>query len=194
MPQDELAILLWQLLGRVVLPLWLAAGLADYLAHARTSIATTSGVHESALHLLQTAEIGIPMLALLFLEANAPVLALLFAGTIAHTVTAYRDVRYAVGRRHIPVFEQFVHSFLIVLPLTALAIIAVLHWQQLQALVDPFNATAGTWSLRWRDPPFAPGTIIAVLGASFLFGIVPGLVEFARTQAAHRRMAAGPGR
>jgi hypothetical protein len=194
MPQDELAVLLWQLLGHVILPLWLAAGLADYLAHARTRIATTSGVHESALHLLQTAQIGIPMLALLFLEANAPVLALLFAGAIAHTVTAYRDLRYAAGRRHIPVFEQFVHGFLVVLPLTALAIIAVLHWQQLQVFADPFNAAPGTWSLRWRDPPFAPATIVAVLGASFLFGVVPGLAEFARSLAARRRTDAAPGR
>lgn len=69
----------------MVLPLWLAAGLADCLAHARTSTARTSGVHDSAFHLSQTVEIGIPMLAMQFLEANAPVLALLFAGTVAAT-------------------------------------------------------------------------------------------------------------
>ena len=38
--------LLGTLLGWVVLPLWLASGVADYLCHARTDLARTSGVHE----------------------------------------------------------------------------------------------------------------------------------------------------
>ena len=124
-PADpQLAALLWRLLGCAILPLWLLAGLADYVVHARTRIERTSGVHESALHLLQTGEIALPMLALLFLEATPTVLALALAGVIAHSVTAYRDVRYASPRRRITVFEQFVHAFLIVLPLAALAVFA----------------------------------------------------------------------
>lgn len=176
-----------------MLPLWLLAGMADYLTHRRTHIAQTSGVHESALHLLQTAEIGIPLLALLFLEGGATVLALAVAGAVAHTATSYRDVRYAVAWRHITVFEQFVHGFLIVLPLAALAIVAVLHWSAWQILLHPFDAPAGSWALRWRDPPFAAGTIAAVLSASLLFGVVPGLAEFVQTLAARRQPKAQPG-
>jgi hypothetical protein len=41
-----------------VLPVWLAAGFADYLCHRAASIETTSGPKESLLHLLQLAEMG----------------------------------------------------------------------------------------------------------------------------------------
>jgi hypothetical protein len=199
-PADpQLATLLWRLLGCAILPLWLLAGLADYIVHARTRIERTSGVHESALHLLQTAEIAVPMLALLFLEATPPVLALALAGAAAHTATAYRDIRYASPRRRITVFEQFVHAFLIVSPLAALAVVAVLHWPAWRALLLPFAATpvdagGAAWTLRWRDPAFAPSTLAMVLGASFLFGVVPGAVEFVRTLAARRDEAPPPGR
>lgn len=189
MPDPQLAALLWRLLGCAILPSWLLAGVADYAIHARTRIERTSGVHESALHLLQTAEIGVPMLALLLLEATPPVLALALAGVAAHTATAYRDLRWAAPRRRIPVFEQFVHAFLIALPLVALAIVALLHWPAWRALFPPSDGAA--WTLRWRDPPFAPATLAAVLGASILFGVVPGIVEFARVVAA-RRQAGSP--
>jgi hypothetical protein len=43
-----------------VLPVWLAAGLADYLCHRAASIESTSGRKESLLHLLQFDEMGIP--------------------------------------------------------------------------------------------------------------------------------------
>jgi len=46
-----------------VLPLWLAAGFADYLCHRASHIEATSGPKESALHLLQFAEMAIPTLA-----------------------------------------------------------------------------------------------------------------------------------
>lgn len=168
------AALLWGLLGWVVFPLWLACGLADYLCHWRTDLARTSGPHESWLHALQTAEIAVPMLALLFLEVTAATLLLMTAGAAAHSFTAWRDVRYASRLRRIPPFEQYVHAFLIVLPLVALAVVVVLHWPVATAMPD---AGAADWSLRLRDPPFAPATIAVVLGASFLFGLVPGAWE-----------------
>jgi hypothetical protein len=173
--------LLWGLLGYVILPLWLLVGLADYATHARTRIAETSGMHESALHLLQTAEIGIPVLAVLLLQVNALALGLMIIGVAAHTVTAYRDVRYAARLRYISPFEQFVHNFLNVLPLAALAIVIVLHWPAFQALLALADAPSGAWTLQWREPPFDRGVIATVLGASVLFGILPGLVEFVRT-------------
>src|SRR5205823_4190777 len=54
-----------------VLPLWLAAGFVDYLCHRASHIETTSGPKESALHLLQFAEMALPTLASIFLEINA---------------------------------------------------------------------------------------------------------------------------
>ena len=168
--------LLWGLLGYVVFPLWLLAGLADYLCHSRTDLAHTSGVHESVLHLLQTAEIAVPALVLLFLDVTAATLALMVAGVAAHVFTSWRDLHYAARLRYIPPFEQYVHAFLIVLPLVALAIVAILHWPEVVAMADP--AIASDWSLRWRQPAFRIDRIIAVLAAALVFGVLPGLSEF----------------
>lgn len=173
--------LLWGLLAYVVLPLWLLAGVADYATHARTRIAETSGSHESALHLLQTVEVGVPVLMVLLLKVNALTLAVMILGVAAHTVTAYRDVRYTARLRYISPFEQFVHNFLNVLPLMALAIVIVLHWPAFLTLLEPMAAPPEAWALQWRDPPFDRGVIAAVLVASVLLGVVPGVVEFART-------------
>lgn len=170
--------LLWGVLGYGVLPLWLLAGLADYITHARSRLAQTSGVRESALHLLQTAEIGVPMLALLFLEVSALTLGLMIFGAVAHTISAYRDIRYATPLRHVSTFEQFAHAFLIVLPLAALVVVIVLHWPAFTALLALSDAPQDAWTLRWREPPFDVGVIVAILGASFLFAVLPGLLEF----------------
>ena len=180
-------MLLWGLLGYVVFPLWLLSGMADYLCHARTDIAHTSGAHESALHLLQTVEIGIPMLALLFLRVDALTLSLMIAGVAAHTHTSWRDVRYAARLRHVSPFEQYVHAFLIVLPLLALAIVLILHWPALLAMTDPASAD---WALQLRQPMFDAGVITAILAAATIFGVLPGVAEFVHTLRAARRGSA----
>ncbi|KQY52320.1 hypothetical protein [Lysobacter sp. Root494] len=174
---------LWLLLGVGVLPLWLLAGLCDYITHARTRIAETSGVPESFLHLLQTAEIGVPLLAVLLLEVNALVLVLAVAGVVAHSLTAYVDVRYALPRRHVSAFEQFVHAFLIVLPFTALALVVILHWTQFASL---WRGDA-SWVLEWKRHPWDARMIASVLAGSLLFGVLPGVYEFMRTWRARAR-------
>jgi hypothetical protein len=174
---------LWLLLGAGVLPLWLLAGLCDYITHARTRIAETSGMHESFLHLLQTAEIGAPLLGVLLLEVNALVLVLALLGVVAHTLTAYADVRYAQPRRHVSVFEQFVHAFLIVLPFTALVLVVILHWTQFASL---WRGDA-SWTLEWKQHPWNIGVIASVLAGSLLFGVLPGSYEFMRTWRARAR-------
>src|SRR5207244_7699032 len=54
-----------------IMPLWFAAGFADYLCHRASNIATTAGPKESLLHLAQFAEIGVPIVGALVLEINA---------------------------------------------------------------------------------------------------------------------------
>ena len=49
----------------VVLPLWLAAGFADYICHRASHIERTSGWKESMLHLVQFGEMAVPVLAAL---------------------------------------------------------------------------------------------------------------------------------
>jgi hypothetical protein len=176
------ATLLWWLLGAVLFPAWLIAGAADYLCHARTDIEHTSGRHESLLHLLQLAEIGLPLLKFLFVAVDALALLLLLAGVVAHTLSAWRDLRYTTHRREITPAEQVVHGILLVLPWVALALVMVLHWPVIEALLDP--AVASDWRLHVRDPMFPAPVVIAVLAASVLLSVLPSLWEFARTTAA----------
>jgi hypothetical protein len=173
------ATLLWWLLGAFVLPLWLLSGLADYICHARTDIAHTSGAHESLLHLLQTVEIGLPLLGFLFLSVNALLLVVMFAGVVAHTASSWSDLRYAAGLRCITAFEQYVHSFLNVLPWVAFALVVVLHWPVVRALFDP--ALDSDWLPRVRDPAFDGAIIVAVLLAAIVFAVLPGLLELFTT-------------
>jgi GNAT superfamily N-acetyltransferase len=91
------------------------------------------------------AEVAIPLLAALFLEINALIIALMIVAFLAHEATALWDVSYAVTRREVTPFEQHVHSFLEMLPLMAAAFVATLHWPQFLAL---FGAGTGAGPLR----------------------------------------------
>ena len=192
MSDAGLAQLLWWLLGAFVLPLWLLSGLADYVCHARTDIAHTSGMHESLLHLLQTVEIGLPLLGFLFFSVNALLLALMCAGVVAHTASSWRDLRYATGLRCITPLEQYVHSFLNVLPWVALALVMVLHWDVVRAILDP--AIASDWMPRLRDPGFDGRLIAAVLLGSLLLAVLPGLLELFTTARARASFQASSSR
>lgn len=167
---------LWLLLGAGVLPLWLLAGLCDYVVHVRSRIVETSGLPESSLHLLQTVEIGVPMLAILVLDVNALVLLVASAGVIAHCITAYADLRCAAQLREVGAFEQYVHAFLIALPIVALALVMILHWPAFAALWQG----SASWGLQWKQPPWDAAVVAAVLTASLLTGVLPGLYEFVR--------------
>src|SRR4051812_22729439 len=94
-----------------VLPVWLLAGIADWLCHRATGIERTTGAKESLLHLLMFAEIGLPLLAAIFLEINAAILVAMIASCVAHHATAIWDVRYAASARAVLPIEQHVHSF-----------------------------------------------------------------------------------
>src|SRR3954469_24064015 len=106
-----------------ILPLWLAAGFADYLCHRATHIETTSGWKESALHLLQFAEVGVPLLAALALEINTGVIVLMIICLVLHEATAMWDVRFASRAREIMPIEQHIHSVLEMLPLTGVLMV-----------------------------------------------------------------------
>ncbi|TIU33740.1 MAG: diguanylate cyclase, partial [Mesorhizobium sp.] len=82
-----------------VLPVWLIAGFADWLCHRATHIESTTGAKESLIHLLMFAEVGIPLLAAMFLEVNALVVAVMIVTFFVHEATAMWDVRYATTAR-----------------------------------------------------------------------------------------------
>ena len=63
----------------VILPVWLAAGVADWVCHCRTQIEHTTGPKESLMHLGMLTEAAVPVLCGMFLEITSPVLALAMA-------------------------------------------------------------------------------------------------------------------
>jgi hypothetical protein len=169
-----------------VLPLWIAAGLADYFCHRATSIETTSGTLESVLHLVQFALVGLPVTLALFVDINAGYFLIAGIFVVLHHAVAAVDLVFANPRRRIAPREQMVHSFLEILPITALMLLAVLYWPQLLAL----------FGLGPQEPVFAPrirllpvALIVGILGAAFLLNFLPYLEELLRCIAQARRSA-----
>ena len=140
----------------LTLPLWLLAGFGDWLCHRRALIERTSGPRESALHLLLYLLIAVPLALALFLEPNALLLALMAACVLAHMAVSLWDTSYAQPRRHISPLEQQIHSYLEMLPVFALALATVLHWE---AVRDP------AWAIPAR----------ALLPATWTWGVLLAL-------------------
>lgn len=119
-----------------LVPLWIAVGLVDWACHRVTAIERTSGTAESVFHWVLLAEGGVALLAAALLETNAAVVLLVFAAFLAHELTTYLELRYTASRREIRPFEQMVHSFMELLPLLLLALLAMMDWDQVLALFD----------------------------------------------------------
>lgn len=162
-----------------ILPVWLLAGFADWLCHRATHIETTSGAKESLLHLLMFAELGLPLLAAIFLEINAGIIAIMIAAFFLHEATSLWDVSYAITKRHVPPIEQHVHSFLDVIPLMAILFVITLHWGQFQALFG-FGPEIARFDLAWKDEPLPTGYILSIMALIVLFELIPYIEEFFR--------------
>jgi hypothetical protein len=160
-----------------ILPLWLAAGFADYLCHRASHIETTSGWKESALHLLQFTEVGVPLLAALALEINTGLILLMIICLVLHEATAMWDVRYANSTREVMPIEQHVHSVLEMLPLTALLMVVALNWP---AFLGLFALAPAEFAPRLKGESLPWTYIVAVLGATLLFEVLPYLEELWR--------------
>jgi hypothetical protein len=122
------ALLVWG-----IYPAWLLAGAGDYLCHRNTCIERTSGATESWLHLAQFVCLAVAFACAVLLQISAAVFVVLVALVVAHSLLSYIDVRYTDGRRRISPIEQSVHGFMDVLPLVAVAVLGVQHWQQIRA-------------------------------------------------------------
>ena len=159
---DLRALILGALLY-VLFPLWLVAGVADYMLHRRTDIERSSGLKESALHVVQALQVGIALVTCLFLEINALVLAISLICVLAHTFTALWDGLYTDKRRFISPVEQHVHSHLEYLPLVAMLLVVILYWGQFCALfgVGPEPAH---FRLMLKEPPVPTKYLVVVLG------------------------------
>ena len=180
------------LLMYVVVPIWLAAGFADWLCHRASHIAVHGGFRESLIHLLMFAEVGVPLLAAIFLEVNAGTILLMIVAFFVHEATALWDVSYAVRHRRVSPLEQHVHSFLEMVPLMAILLVVSRHWPQAAALVGVSNEPARL-VLEWKRPPL-PGPYVAVLLTAIVFAeAVPYLEETLRGWRARRAVRASDG-
>jgi len=168
-----------------IMPLWFAAGIADYLCHRATDIEHTAGPKESLLHLLLYAEVAVPLLMCLFLDINALVFAVIIVAFFLHEATSMWDVSYAIKYRYVSPLEQHVHSFLEMIPLMAGAFVAVLHWPQFIALFG-FGSEAPRFSMDWKDDPLPLWYIATILLAAFFLDFLPYLEELWRGLRARR--------
>ena len=175
----DTALITQNVLMYFVLPLWVAAGFADYLCHRAAHIETTSGAKESLLHLLQFAEMGVPILAALFLQINALVILVMIVCFLLHEATAFWDVSYAVTRREVTPLEQHVHSFLEMLPLLGLVLIVVLHWPQFLALFG-LGGEPARFDVTFKSGPPSWTYVAVMLTLVLLFDLLPYLEELWR--------------
>lgn len=180
-------ILLQHFLTYVVVPVWLLAGLADYMCHRSARIEETSGVFESLLHLLQFGQVGIPLLAALFLEINAAILLIMLVGLVLHQATAVWDVRYANDTRRVAPIEQHVHGVLEMTPALATALVAILQWPQFLSL---FGNGEAHFTLELKRPPLPAWYLWSVMLAVLAFGVLPYGEEVLRTLRARARRSA----
>jgi hypothetical protein len=168
-----------------ILPLWMAAGLADYLLHKRTNIEENAGTKESVLHAVQLGEAGVPVLLALLLEINALVILVMVIAFVLHEVTALWDVSYATARRYVSPFEQHVHSFMEVLPLMALSFVTIMYWNQFIALVG-LGPEPPRFELRPKADPLSTGYLVTLFLCMLLFVVLPYAEELWRCLRASR--------
>ena len=166
-------------LGFVVMPVWMAMGFADYLCHRATDIEHTAGTRESLLHLIQFGLIGLPLMAVLFLQVDAGLLLVLAVFVALHHAVAYIDVRYANGTRRVRPIEQMIHSFLELLPITAYLLLVATEFGQLQAVFGMGGEHADL-SLHVRSPALPPWYLFSVILAALAANLGPYLEEFIR--------------
>lgn len=174
----------------LILPLWIVAGTADWLCHRASRIEATSGPKESLIHLLLLAQAGAGLLLGVLFEINALVILLMIGCFLAHEVTNYWDLAYAIPRRRVAAIEQRVHDYLAMIPFMALSLVAVLHWPQALALVG-LGEEAPRFDLAFKETPLPAAYLTALFAAVFLFDLLPFAEELWRGLKARRGRAAG---
>ena len=174
------------LLMYALVPLWAAAGVADWLCHRMQHMELSAGVRESLLHLLMLAILGPATVAALLLDVNAMLLALLLLAAVAHELVFWWDLAYASAHRPIGPVEQWVHSVQFAVPWVGLVGLALLHRDQALAVFGA-SGTAPDWSLRPKDEPLPLAYVVGALGVGVLLVGLPFVEELLRCLRARRR-------
>lgn len=169
----------------LVVPVWLLAGLGDYLCHRASRIESTSGVRESVLHIAQFIEAAVPLLAVLFLEVNAGVVLLMLVFLVLHQATAVWDVRYANDTRTVSSTEQHIHGVMEMIPFFAVLIVGILDWP---AVLSLLTDQAATFVPQWKQPALPVWYLAAVLAGAAVLALGPYGEELLRCLRARRRL------
>jgi hypothetical protein len=166
------------LLTYFLLPVWILAGFADYLCHRATDIEHANGATESAIHWLMLAEVGVPLVAAVFLKVNALLLLFFVLCIIAHLFTTHWDLQVAIRTRKVTAFEQQVHSVLEGVPAAGLMLLIVMHWPQVEALFGR-GSQLPDYSLR-IDLPTNWAAVLIIFAATTLLLLAPYSEELIR--------------
>lgn len=159
----------WVLMA-VVVPLWVLAGLVDWACHRFTAIERTAGWPENVFHWVLFAEAGVALLAVALLEIDAGVMLLVFAAFLAHELTTFIELRYVVPLREVGPLEQMVHSFMELLPLVILALVAAMQWDQVLAL---FDRGVPDFALQTKAQPWPAAYLVGMGLAVLLLNVLP---------------------
>jgi hypothetical protein len=165
--------------------IWLIAGALDYLCHRATDIAHTTGARESVFHVGQFLSIAIALVLFVSQPVSAGVFAVMIAAIAIHTVLSAWDIAYTQGRRYISVPEQHAHALMQLLPVFAITLLGVLHWE---ALSQPIEA--GSHWLRSAPSTTRRNTLL-LLGSYFGLAGVCVAEEFIRTLRQHGGLKTG---
>ena len=168
-----------------ILPIWVLAGVADYLWHRRTRIETTSGTEESLTHALMITEMGPAVLSALFLEINAGVLALIVGSYLAHEASVAWDIYFTASRRPIPPGEQHTHSYLQGVPFCLASFIVFTHWDQFLSLFGKGSQPA-RFNVKFKQPALPLKYLIPLVIGSGLVAALPHAEEVWRCWKAQR--------
>lgn len=128
---------------RLAMAGWLLAGWCDWWCHRRTRIESTTGLAECLFHWLLLALGAVALALALWLQPSWWLMGLLLFLWLVHQATTWVELRYVVQRRNVLPIEQMVHSFLEIIPLALIVVIALDGWTSGQL------REAG-WSLRVR--------------------------------------------
>jgi hypothetical protein len=168
-----------------VLPLWGVAGFVDWWCHRRSHIEKTSGILESAMHLLMGLQVGVPIALCLFFRVNALILALCGVCWLLHEVVAHWDVHFASPKRKISLLEVHAHNYLATIPLFLFALVLIVNWHLVNQLAR------GEYTDQFQLIPLASphggmGYVLAYYGFMLTICVVPYLEELWRCFRYHR--------
>lgn len=173
----------------VAAPLWIGAGLLDWLWHKKTKIESTSGPRESVLHLMMLTEAAPVALAPLLFEVNAGSVLLMLGAFAAHEATGAWDVSMTAPRRVIEPAEQHIHSVLEMMPFCVTSLYVAAHWDRLTRMLR--HPGRARFRLRLKQSRPSVRAIAGLVSAIAVLDFAPHIEELLRCWRAQRKGITG---